>query len=409
MKSTIAVIDFGTSKVVTLIATAEGYDVRSCNIHGVGSVPYEGFYNGDWNNSEEIVDVVSQSIELARQNAGIKNKISEIYIGVPGEFTDIRVFNVSLNIQDPEPRIKAEHIDKIFELAEEKYEMSTSSDLGDFNATQNMILHRTAAWFMVDNGKKTLEPVNQKGRELSAMVCYILANDNFREYMSKLMEVLKIKVLGFSSSLLGLSSLCIPEHERDNMAALIDVGYLNTDFIIAEGDAIIYHKTIPIGGGHVSAALASRFDVPLKSVAETLKRQFEFNLDDPEKEYEINASEGARPYIFKHSDVEAEVLPVVDALCEEIQNSIDESGCRLTEKSSVYLSGGGLALNKGGREYISNKLNRSVREPAKKVVRMQEPFYASSMGLMHTIFMELRSGNLNDSGIKGFIKKLFNV
>lgn len=41
MKTQVAAIDFGTSKIVTLIAQSGG--VNRCDIIGSGTVPYDGF------------------------------------------------------------------------------------------------------------------------------------------------------------------------------------------------------------------------------------------------------------------------------------------------------------------------------------------------------------------------------
>ena len=55
MKTQVAAIDFGTSKVVTLIAQSGG--VNRCDIIGSGTVPYDGFAQGDWNTPEQLARV----------------------------------------------------------------------------------------------------------------------------------------------------------------------------------------------------------------------------------------------------------------------------------------------------------------------------------------------------------------
>ena len=44
MKSTIAAIDFGTSKIVTLVAETSGSE--RCDIVGAGITMYDGFLDG---------------------------------------------------------------------------------------------------------------------------------------------------------------------------------------------------------------------------------------------------------------------------------------------------------------------------------------------------------------------------
>ena len=63
MKTQVAAIDFGTSKVVTLIAQSGG--VNRCDIIGSGTVPYDGFAQGDWNTPEQLARVARDSIAAA--------------------------------------------------------------------------------------------------------------------------------------------------------------------------------------------------------------------------------------------------------------------------------------------------------------------------------------------------------
>ena len=47
MKTTVATIDFGTSKIVALIAETSGR--QRCDIIGAGTVVYDGYLEGRWN------------------------------------------------------------------------------------------------------------------------------------------------------------------------------------------------------------------------------------------------------------------------------------------------------------------------------------------------------------------------
>jgi hypothetical protein len=64
---------------------------------------------------------------------------------------------------------------------------------------------------------------------------------------------------------------------------------------------------------------------------------------------------------------------------------IDQSGVRLGSWSSIYLTGGGLSLNRGGRDYIAGKLDRPVRETPKRTMKLNSPAYASALGLMDLV------------------------
>lgn len=85
MKSTIAAIDFGTCKIVTLVAETSG--TQRCDIIGAGIAAYDGFLDGEWNNTVMLNEAIQKSITEAETQS--KRKIREINVGVPGEFTRV--------------------------------------------------------------------------------------------------------------------------------------------------------------------------------------------------------------------------------------------------------------------------------------------------------------------------------
>ena len=97
MKTQVAAIDFGTSKIVTLIAQSGG--VNRCDIIGSGTVPYDGFAQGDWNTPEQLARVARDSIAAAELEAN--SKVREIYIGVPGEFTHVCTGEAEITLETP--------------------------------------------------------------------------------------------------------------------------------------------------------------------------------------------------------------------------------------------------------------------------------------------------------------------
>ena len=76
----------------------------------------------------------------------------------------------------------------------------------------------------------------------------------------------------------------------------------------------------------------------------------------------------------------------VDELCGMIQMTIEDAGDAVLPRSQVYLTGGGLALIRGGREYLAGKLKRPVKVPAIKTAKLNSPVYSSVMGLVDLIF-----------------------
>ena len=78
MKTVAAAIEFGTSKIVTLLAESGGF--TRCEIIGSGTVPYAGYIEAEWNDPEGVLPAIEASIHAAEVEA--KRRIHDVYVGV---------------------------------------------------------------------------------------------------------------------------------------------------------------------------------------------------------------------------------------------------------------------------------------------------------------------------------------
>ena len=390
VKTMAAAIDFGTSKVVTLVAESGGY--HRCDIIGAGQVPYDGYTDGYWNTPEKVSEAIQASIQEAENQS--HRRITEIHVGVPGEFCRVYVIESTLQLQGVDPHVTPADVDRIFAIADE-----------NLQPVRGIIIHRSPAWFTVDDGKKTMEPVGMKGSTLKTLVSFVVADEFFLNDINRRMQALGVEVAGFFSLPMGDSLLFLPPEDRDRTAVLLDVGYLNTEIMAVEGDALVYHKVIPIGGAHITVDLTYGLEVPM-AVAEQIKRNYIFGMPGGDN---IEAMlDNGRTESFERDAVARVLEPRVDEIAEEIRKNLDESGVRLGSWSNVYLTGGGLALMRGGREYLASQLKRPVRAPSPKAAKLNSPIYSSSLGLMDLVFetieQQTEKSGLFDR-VKGFFKK----
>ena len=376
MKKTAAVVDFGTSKIVTLVAESGSY--HRCDIIGAGTVPYDGFMDGEWN----APTLVSQAIQdsIAEAEAHSHRRIREVYVGVPGEFSRVYVIETQVQLQGADPRVTPADVERVFIQATEEVQ-----------PLRGAIIHRSPAWFMVDEGKKTMEPVDMKGSTLRAMVSFIVADQFFLNDVSNRMAQLGLTVKGFYSTPMGEALLFLTPEDRDRTAVLVDVGYLSTEVMTVEGDALIFHKVLPVGGAHITLDLVTGLEAPMAQ-CEQIKRGYVFNTSGEDKQ---EAAEGGEA--FTHEQVARVLEPRVDEIAEMIQDCIDHSGVRLGSWSNIYLTGGGIAPMNGGRVYLSNQLGRAVRQPAAKTAKLNSPIYSSALGLVDLVFETLESSEEENS------------
>ena len=392
MKTTVAAIDFGTSKIVTLVAENSGS--QRCDIVGAGIAMYDGYLEEGWNNPGELEEKIRLSLSEAEKQS--HRKLREINVGVPGAFTRVYATEARVPLKGTDPKVSAADVKAIFRKATES-----------LGSIPGIVVHSSPAWFMVDDGRKTLEPVGMKGRELSALISFVVANQFFVDEITNRLADIGVTASGFFSTPAGEAMLYLPEEDRDRTAVLIDIGYLNTEVMAVEGDALTFHKTIEIGGGNIAADLSMGLDISLKDAEEKIKRQYVYGIATQNEPYDLPAVGEQKSRSFTRDEVTEIITARVDEIAEEIQQALDDSGIKLGNWSNIYLTGGGLSFNRGGKDYLSNKLGRPVRDTPKRTTKMNSHAFSSTLGLMDLIIDTIEQQRQPSAGVGGAVKDFF--
>lgn len=389
MKTTVAAMDFGTSKIVALVAETSGR--QRCDIIGAGIATYDGFLEGQWNAPDLLNDAIAAAVREAEEQSHAR--IREVNVGVPGDFSSVRTVEVKVELQGADPRVTERDINELFNRA--------TNELGEVRGS---VIHRSPAWFIVDDGKKTLEPMGMHGYELRAMVSFVIADQFFLEDITERFRSLGITVNGCFSTPTGQAMLFVPDEERDRTAILVDMGYLTTEVMAVEGDALTFLKVLPMGGGHIAADLAYGLEITLPA-AEQIKRAYIYGLSAGQASFE-GVNKGGESKTFSREEVEKVLEPRAEEICEAVRDAIKESGVKLSNWSPIYLTGGGLAINRGGRDFLAAKLEKPVRELPRKAVKLSSPAYSSALGLLDLIIDTAASAHAA-GGMGSFFRSLF--
>ena len=387
-KTQIAAIEFGTSKIVTIIAQNGGID--RLEFLGTGTVPYDGFQNGDWNTPGQMIQRVRDSIAAAELEAN--QKIKEIYVGVPGAYIHVCCAEAEIDLR--EEGVTEEDLDLVQDAAAEQLRIAEMGGL---------VLHRSPAWFQVDDGKKTVEPSGH-GQKLRACTSFIVADPQFIEDIKEILGALDVTILGFLSPTLGESLLLLSIDDRDRVSMLIDCGYLSTEISVIRGEAIVYHAMLPMGGGRITADLARQLRIPMRA-AEQIKRSYVFNPDEFDQSAfsEVLDARGRR-LSFPREDVSRCVEQSMDELCDMIDMTIKNDAMEyLGTRSQIYLTGGGIGLMRGARDHLAEKIGMPVKASAPKTAKMNSPVYSAVLGLLDLTFDSIER---HDAAEESFGRKL---
>lgn len=393
-KTQIAAIEFGTSKIVTIIAQNGGID--RLEFLGTGTVPYDGFQNGDWNTPGQMIQRVRDSIAAAELEAN--QKIKEIYVGVPGAYIHVCCAEAEIELKDE--GVTEEDLDLVQDAAAEQLRIAEMGGL---------VLHRSPAWFQVDDGKKTVEPSGH-GEKLRACTSFIVADTQFIEDVKEILGALDVTILGFLSPTLGESLLLLSIDDRDRVSMLIDCGYLSTEISVIRGEAIIYHAMLPMGGGRITADLAQQLRIPMRA-AEQIKRSYVFNPDEFDQSAfsEVLDARGRR-LSFPREVVSQCVEQSMDELCDMIDMTLKNDVMEhLGTRSQIYLTGGGIGLMRGARDHLAAKLGMPVKASAPKTAKMNSPVYSAVLGLLDLTFDSIERHDADEESfgrkLTGFLRK----
>lgn len=384
MKTMAAAIDFGTSKIVTIMA--ESGDYHRCSILGSGTAAYDGFSeDGRWNTPDKLNDAIKEAIRQLEEEA--HKPVTELYVGVPGEFVRVHIRETQRDIGS-EGRVTLGDANDILEQV-----------VAQLNANQGSVLSYSPAYYQVDGGAPTMTPVDMRGRTLSAKVAVITASLDFMDDVELRLRDIGIKVKGFMPSAMGEAVLLMPPEERDRTVAMVDVGYLHTELMIMQGDALMDYQVLPVGGGHIAADLAYGLEVPF-ATAESVKRAFAFDGTG-----DIELSEGSQR--FERPFTTEIITARVDELTDMIREALEDTTAKPDANAPLYLTGGGVAMMRGGREYMARALNRTIKIPSARAGKLNSPPYASALGLIDMVFDKIDMQN-GDTGT-GPIDKVLDV
>ena len=110
---------------------------------------------------------------------------------------------------------------------------------------------------------------------------------------------------------------------------------------------------------------------------------------------------------FTREQVAEVIEPRVDEIAEAIDQTIKESGIKLGNWSNIYLTGGGLSFNRGGKDYLAGKLQQPVRDTPKRTTKLNSHAFSSTLGLMDLIIDTMEQQHQPSTGFGGAVKDFF--
>ena len=367
MKESTAILDIGSSTVVALVGE-HGVN-GTFKICGKGDISYAGFQNSEFLEPESLKLVIGTAISNAEITSD--SKITEIYVGVPGEFCSC--VTKSVNLKFPKvKKITQFDVDNIYKTG------NTFETDPEFT-----VINKSVIYYEVDNMKRVIDPVSLKAKSVTGNISYILAQREFIKIIKKICSDLRIEIKGFISANLAECLYLFEPSVRDKYALLVDVGYITTSVALCRGNALLYLSSFSLGGGYITSDLSECLHISFGE-AERLKHKVVLGWNASQSDtYEIEGDEIIQTYSAKATN--EIVSDRIEMICEYIQKCLDNCAYDLPDFLQINVTGGGFNFIRGVKSVLSKKLKRNIAIIAPNLPNVNRPDYSSEVGLLNMV------------------------
>ena len=375
-KRNIAVLEFGSGHISVMIGD------RSVNntfdVKGFCEKQYAGFMNGEFLEPDLLEEEVVSAIEQAETEA--ECSITHLYIGAPSEFCAVVTKTVELDF-NKRRRVTNDDIEQLFEKAD------------DFSAnTTHKVINRCPIYYVLDDGKKIIDPKGKHTTSIEATLSFALCEKRFINLVQQIVSPLNFEVVDYFCEALSASLFLVEPEARDNMALLVDCGYLTTSVSLVMGDGLLGLRSFSLGGGHLMADLCEAFGLTPKQ-AEYLKRKADISyIPEEDETYEIVGDNG-EPMELKAIEVNQVIENRIGQIGRMINKCVADIEYEVKDYLPIILTGGGICYLKGSRACLSNALNRDVEIGVPPVPQMEKPHAASVLSLLDLALKQNKQTN----------------
>ena len=328
--STIAAIDIGSTKVAVVVGD---YDGESLRIIGHGVAPAAGLSRGVIDNLQTARDAIATAVEKATQSSGIR--IMGAVIGISGTHISSQNNRGIVAIPDRSRLITDDDRERALEAA---------SNIAI--PTNRQILHVIPRGYWVEGTDYVSDPAGMYGSRLDAEAHMVTGAVSAMLNLKKCVEAAGVHVDDVVAEAVAASLSAMHPREREQGAALVDIGGSTTSIAIYDEGAIAHTACLPIAGSHMTKDLAHMLRLPWES-AEALKCNYGSALPDPRYERESVEVEAFGTHPRKSVPLNF-VSEILQARCEEILEAVatelKRSGYRDRLAAGVVLTGGGSEL-----------------------------------------------------------------
>ena len=371
-RKSVAVLDVRSSEIA-LIVGERGIN-RTFVFKASKTEPYDGYQDGQFYNVEGLEEAISSALSAAEQICG--ERIRELFIGVPGEFT--RVIPKEQNVGFPKKRkIVEKDLAALFKSGEEVLE-------------GHRFIRASSMIYVTADNRRVIDPTGLSSTGLSGVISYFYCTEYFASTMEEIFKDKRI-TLRFLPAQLAMATYLIPSETRDEYAIFLDAGFLSSTICVVLGGGILAESTYWAGRGQIAVKIMERFNLPYDAAAALLSRanlyakggaeMMEFNFRGVSYELSVSA--------FVETVKEG-----LDELCEFVGDFLEDCSGRELDYKPLYISGEGVCDLRGALEHMSKRLSRVCEQVTPDLPYYNKPAMSSRIALVDMAYEDHRKSGI---------------
>lgn len=366
-------LDIGSSKIAASVGRFHEDEIE---ILGCVKVKNTGFRRGQIVDVPDTVSSISAIMESIEQV--IQAPANNVVVGFAGTQAQISRSRGSSVVARPDGVITEADVDRAVEAAR-----------AIAIPPNREIIHVLPKSFTVDMEDGVVDPVGMTGIRVEADTHIVSSSLKTIQNLVRAITQADLNIAEMVFSPLSTGELLLNKNQKDSGVALVDIGSTTTSVAIYEMGDLLHAAILPIGANHITNDIAIGLKIPL-DIAEKVKIDHaavkNFTLKNSEtidlQSYDLEIQDKPR-LSYLSEIVEARLVEMFLMVREEL-GRVDRDG---SLPAGIILTGGGSQV-KGIVEKCKETLNlpcrlgQPIREFSGRVDKLNDPTYATSVGLV---------------------------
>ena len=364
MRKIMASLDIGYSSIKFVVSESSRHNIYVL----CSSITPNDAYNPKTGVNLDILESLLKKI-LSDAEGKLGIKISATLLTIPTSSAAFTTNSARINITNEDGVITYKDIAKVVNLS------------GKNVIQENMeLVNITPLYFILDNGEKTLEPINtfSKTLEVKSIITSSLKSDVIK-YL-EVLEHLGVSVVDISYDCVGQYFASLDEDVDKTNGIVIDIGYLSTRISLFNKGVLVNTSEIKVGGLNILKDISYVYKVSLstaKSLYNTLGCANKKNTSNLEK-MEVKLENGDKVLINQYN-----LALVIESRVIEILNMAKKQINILTKRQISYIiCTGGIANLRDFDLDVCDVFGKNAKISHMSTIGIRDNRYASSYGLI---------------------------